>query len=348
MPRRQVVTTLKEAEELNEEMSGEILSYTASLVSQGDYRFYTLAMPSDVLAENSTVDRRADNPKEGFQRLLDTQRAEEISEYIDSGFGTIPGSIVLSAQPEARLEYKRSTRTLKFRKNPRAFLILDGQHRVYGFSLAKARLRIPVVIYNGLTKADEAKLFMDINTKQRPVPNELLLAIKQLAQTENSEEALLRSVFDKFDADPTSPLAGLMSSTERKSGRISRVTFNAALRPIFGSLEGSDTQYVYDVVSAYLQAWLSGIRDRGLESKVITNPTLFRAIMLLFPAAAARVSDRYDTGFTTDNFAEVLRIVLSRTKKADLQNPGNKPSALNDTFRKHLESGFSIGRAKAR
>jgi hypothetical protein len=139
-----------------------------------------------------------------------------------------------------------------------------------------------------------------------------------------------------------------LSSPQTNRGRISRVTFNAALRPIFGSLEGSDTQYVYDVVSAYLQAWLSGIRDRGLESKVITNPTLFRAIMLLFPAAAARVSDRYDTGFTTDNFAEVLRIVLSRTKKADLQNPGNKPSALNDTFRKHLESGFSIGRAKAR
>ena len=34
---------------------------------------------------------------------------------------------------------------------PEAFLILDGQHRVYGFSLAKTSLRVPVVIYNNLT-----------------------------------------------------------------------------------------------------------------------------------------------------------------------------------------------------
>lgn len=346
MARRRVATTLQDAETLNLELSGAVVSYTASLITQGKYRFYTLAMPSDMLAENCTVDRRADNPTEGFQRLLDKTRAKEIADYIDSGFGTIPGAIVLSAQPEAQLEYTRTKRTLKFKQHPRAFLILDGQHRVYGFSLSRARLRVPVVIYNGLSKADEAKLFMDINTKQRPVPNELLLAIKQLAQSETSQEALLREVFDKFDRDSQSPLLGLMSSTERKSGKISRVTFNAAVRPIFGSLEGSDPSYVYEVVSAYIQAWLSGLRTKALAEK-ITNPVLFRAIMLLFPAVAARVSDRYSSGFTADNFAEVLQVVFSRTKKTDFQNPGAKPTALHDTFRKQLESGFSIGRREA-
>lgn len=343
MARRRVVHTLQEAEDLNLELSGKIVSYTASLITQGKYRFYTLAMPSDVLAENCTVDRRADNPVEGFQRLLDKTRAQEIADYIDSGFGTIPGAIVLSAQPEARLEYTRTKRTIRFTKHPRAFLILDGQHRVFGFSLSQTRLRVPVVIYNGLSKADEAKLFMDINTKQRPVPNELLLAIKQLAQSETSQEALLREVFDKFDQQTNSPLLGLMSSTERRSGKISRVTFNAALKPIFGSIEGSDPEYVYEAVSAYIQAWISGLRIKGLAEK-ITNPVLFRAIMLLFPAVAARVSDRYPSGFTPDNFSEVLQAVFSRTKKSDFQNPGAKPTALHEILRKQLESGFSIGR----
>jgi DGQHR domain-containing protein len=310
MARHPVALSLEDAEELERRQSGDVISYTASLITQGRYRFYTLTMPSDVLAENATVDRRAEKPVEGFQRLLDENRAKDIARYIDGGVGTIPGSIVLSAQPEAQLQYTRRTRTLSFRKGPRAFLILDGQHRVYGFSLSKARLRVPVVIYNGLEKSDEVRLFMDINTKQRPVPNELLLDIRRMAETETGEEALLRDVFDLLNKDASSPLLGLMSPSERRRGRISRVTFNAALRPIFVTFGGSDAEYVYRVLNAYLQAWLSGLRALDADEK-ITNPTLFRAVMLLFPAVAARSSDRYGEEYTVDNFADVLKPVFA-------------------------------------
>src|SRR5262245_32254063 len=110
------------------------------------------------------------------------------------GFGTIPGSIILSEQPEAKFSYSTQNRTISFKKHPRAFLILDGQHRVYGFHYSKSRLRVPVVIYNDLSKADEVRLFKDINTNQRPVPNELLLDINRLADTETSEQAMLHDI----------------------------------------------------------------------------------------------------------------------------------------------------------
>jgi DGQHR domain-containing protein len=156
----------------------ETISFAARLITQGKYRFYTLTMPSDVLAETCTVEAREENPDDGFQRILDRKRAQEIADYIDAGFGTIPCSIVLSAQPQASLEYESRTQVFRFRKSRRAFLILDGQHRVYGFKLARAHLRVPVVIYNNLSRTEEARLFIDINTKQRPVPNELLLDIR--------------------------------------------------------------------------------------------------------------------------------------------------------------------------
>ena len=326
------------------EIKGEIVSYTASLITQGNSRFFTLAMPSDVLAKTCTVDTHEADPIAGFQRRLDEPRAQDIADYIDNG-GTIPGSIVLSAQPEAHLEYIRPTRTLRFRSAPGAFLILDGQHRVFGFQKAKAKLRVPVVIYNDLSKAQEARLFMDINTKQRPVPNELLLAIKRLAQTETNEEATLKDIFDSFDKESDSPLLGLMSSAERKKGKISRVTFNAAMKPIFNTFDGSTPKYVYEVIGAYVQAWLSGLRAQNLQDK-ITNPTLFRAIMLLFPVVAEKVSDRYGDEFTADNFVEVLRPVFSRTRTATLQSPGNSPSVVFDQLRRQLESGFSLGRRR--
>jgi DGQHR domain-containing protein len=150
-------------------------SFSAILVTQGQRRFYTLTMSSDLLAKTCFVVNRDENPIDGFQRLLDKNRAKQIADYIDAGFGTVPTSIVLSAQEVAHLAYNRTARTVSFEVNRKSFLILDGQHRVYGFALAKSELRVPVVIYNNLTRVEESRLFIDINTTQRPVPNELLL-----------------------------------------------------------------------------------------------------------------------------------------------------------------------------
>jgi DGQHR domain-containing protein len=110
----------------------EILRYSVSLVTQGKHRFYTLTMPSDILAKTCFVSTRDEDPKEGFQRLLDKNRAQQIADYIDKGFGSIPSSIVLSAQPEAELRVIGKGKTIEFKDTPKAFLILDGQHRVYG------------------------------------------------------------------------------------------------------------------------------------------------------------------------------------------------------------------------
>jgi DGQHR domain-containing protein len=319
------------------------ISYTASLITQGKHRFFTLSMPSDTLAETCIVEPRNEEPMEGFQRALDVRRAKEIARYIDSGFGTIPSSIVLSAQSEADLLYRRTTRTLSFKKTPRAFLILDGQHRVYGFKLATSRLRVPVVIYNNLSRTEECRLFMDINTKQRPVPNELLLDIKRLADTETGSEALFRDVFDIFNKNPDSPLLGLMTPAEKVKGKLSRVTFNNALKTILDSFTGSEAPDVYEVLSSYLQACISGLRLYELETN-ITNPTLFRALILLFPTVAERVSDRYDNDFSVEHFDEIIQPLFQRLKKSDLQKPGTNITSLHEVFRKALRSGFTIRR----
>ena len=107
------------------------VSFAAHLITQGRHRFYTLTMPSDVLAETCVVDTREENPDDGFQRALDRKRAQEIADYIDIGFGTIPCSIVLSAQPEA---------------SPRICQSCDGAGRLDSFrgELAKAGSRLLV------------------------------------------------------------------------------------------------------------------------------------------------------------------------------------------------------------
>lgn len=311
-------------------------AYAVSLVTQGRWRFYTLTIPSDVLAKCCYVSARIEDPREGFQRRLDKKRAEAIAFYIDKDLGTIPNSVILSAQPDAQLVVTGRGKTIQFSQVPKAFLVLDGQHRVYGYTLAKTSLRVPVVIYNGLTKAQEVRLFTDINTKQRPVPNELLLDIQHMAGDEPEENALLRSVFDKLNSDRKGPMFQLLSPSERTKGKISRVTFNASVKPLLNRFRDVDEERVSELIGNYLAAVRQQLSMRNIDPSM-TNPTVFRALFELFPRAAQRVSDLYPDNYSLQNFYAVLEPVFSRLPSRTLTAPGNSYKHLGDKLVDRLE-----------
>jgi DGQHR domain-containing protein len=232
-------------------------------------------------------------------------------------------------------------KTLQFQDHPKAFLILDGQHRVFGFSLAETSLRVPVVVYNNLTPKDESRLFIDINTKQRPVPNELLLDIKKLAEYETEVESLLGTIYDLFQTNTESPLLGLMSPHERTSNKISRVTFNAALKPLLKVFGDNDAHGVYDALSAYLTAFIAGAASIK-AADVIVKPTVFRAAVLLFPEAAQRVQDRFGKSYTTDQFTEVLEPMFAKIAPSLLRKPSNSYRDLHRDLSSGLKRSFTL------
>ena len=315
--------------------------FSVSLVTQGRHRFYTLTLPSDMLANTCYVTSRDEDAKAGFQRVLDKKRAQQIADYVDVELGTIPTSIILSAQKAADLKVIGKGKTLQFQDHPKAFLVLDGQHRVYGFSLAKTSLRVPVVIYNNLSPRDESRLFIDINTKQRPVPNELLLDIKKLAEYETGSESLMGEVFDRFHSAQESALIGLMSPHVRASGKISRVSFNAGLKPLLEIFTGSDMNEIFGALNAYFTAFIEGTK-RLKAPNVITKSTVFRAAMLLFKDAAQRVQDRYGKAYTAEHFSEVLGPMFMRTRINSIKCPGNSPRDLYEEFAKALKVSFTL------
>lgn len=195
---------------------------------------YVFSVPIGDLFEFCYVDAREDDPVRGFQRVLDARRAQEIADYLDGG-GTITQSLTLSAQPRAAFEYNRGGKSVTFARKPKAFLVLDGQHRLWGFSKAKVARRVLVAVHSGLSRAAEARIFIDINTKQRGVPSPLLLDIKALAEVETGREAKLRAIYDALATDPKSPLRDRMSPARTVPGKITRAAFNAALGPALGA-----------------------------------------------------------------------------------------------------------------
>jgi DGQHR domain-containing protein len=318
---------------------GDEVRYAISLVRQGEHRFYTLTVPSNVLAACSFATSKDENPAEGFQRVLDQKRAMEIAAYIDGG-GTIPSSVVLSAQPDSNFRSVDRSKTAAFTFGPHSFLILDGQHRVFGFAKAKTAFRVPVVIYDNLSKEDETRLFIDINTKQRPVPKELLLAIKSMAKDEKDFEATLSQVFDLFHAEPRSTLLGWTSSTKKAASKIDRVTFNAGLRPHLSLFEGKGVFAIFDIWNSYLTAVMSGLRGKGLEH-AISKKTTFRAFCDIFPDVVQRVQDRHKGKYTADNFASVLTPVFGLSS-TNFSNPRTSIVELSLDMKKRFIAGLTL------
>lgn len=315
---------------------------SVSLVHQGNYRFYSFTMPSDVLSDTCYVINREEDPIEGFQRELDQKRAAEIANYIDSGLGTIPSSIVLSAQEDSEFHYNSRNKSISFLNIKKAFLIIDGQHRVYGFKLAKTALRIPVVVYENLSKRDESRLFIDINSKQRGVPTELLLDIKRMAEYENDTEQYLRDLFDTFSQENDSALYNRLSASRKEKGKITRSVFNTALKPLVKVFGSKDVYEIYEIFNSYLIAFNEGVLVPHKLEEQAFNTTVFKAIAGFFPIITARVQDRFGSIYSVDNYYDFTNIIGQKIKPAKLSSHTNAYKPIVDHLEESLKQEFTL------
>lgn len=273
-------------------MSTQNISVT--LITQGEHKFYSATMEIDLIAVTCSTNPRADDPLAGFQRTLDEGRALAIAEYIRSG-GTIPSSIILSAQTDSNLSYNSKNKTITFNENQASFLILDGQHRVYGFRKLineGSKYRVPVIIYNELTPIQEARLFIDINTLQRPVPKELLLDIKRLADRESDDERMLDELFTSFETQSDSYLLNKLSRIDKQKGKISKVTFYDSMKPILKEFNISNTDRLYKIINTFFIAASDVLEDHQFKlDTAITKATLFKILVAHSRAIITIISD---------------------------------------------------------
>jgi DGQHR domain-containing protein len=227
-------------------------SSNAIKCTQNDRDFFITSIPSDILQLVCYVSRRDEDPEKGFQRVLNESRADSIAKYLNDERGQIPSPLILSAKKEAGFSFKAGK--VAFEKLANVFLVLDGQHRLYGLSKLQLPLDTPVVIFSNLTLEEEVRLFIDINTNQRGVSTSLLLDIQSLRGDEAGKEAENRRIFDLINAD--SPLAGLLSGTKSARGKISRKTFYDFIGPIHDNiyLENLNTDGKYKGMKNYLEA----------------------------------------------------------------------------------------------
>jgi DGQHR domain-containing protein len=283
----------------------------AQRVNYNGYTFFAVVMDGKELLEASFVRRRQEQPRRGFQRVLNVARAREIARYLDNDHLTIPTNVVVSAQAVADLSYRNGH--LNWSGEPKSFLVLDGQHRLAAMDYTDEPYDLLVAVYDDLTPQQEVRLFVDINTKQKGVPPALLLDIKQLAGTESDEESQLRELFDFLASERGSPLKGLLNPSGGGRGQVSRVTFNSAVKPLLtGRYLGPSNltkTHRKNLLLNYIIASDRTLRASGATRNGLTTATVLHAFLELFDEIVQMTLERANSARADDLTATMMPLV---------------------------------------
>lgn len=132
------------------------------------------------------VSRRRTNDM-GYQRALKKTRVTGISQNIQKGEGlSFPNSILISVpnltDTIAEPEECPKVVTIHFPLSYNTCRIIDGQHRLLGFSAVSSETRemysLPVIALQDYDRKKEIKTFVDINSKQQKIDVNLILLLK--------------------------------------------------------------------------------------------------------------------------------------------------------------------------
>jgi len=187
--------------------------------------FYSFVTTPRALLKISFVNHQAFNHPDGrpaYQRMVSSNRLKEIGKFIKDG-GYFPTNILVNfMDPPSFLPLSNKENTdpnikfgwIELPKKYRSAWIIDGQHRLYGFSKLEDEYLDQSLFVLGFERMDtrkEADLFITINHKQKSVPRGLLdnlLADIRMGSHDpkTALRALASAVVRALSSDNTSPL----------------------------------------------------------------------------------------------------------------------------------------------
>ncbi len=223
----------------------------------GGHTYYSFAIePARLLKLSYILHRnKANNAMmPTYQRLIKKSRLNAIGQFVDGG-GFFPNSIIVNIDtPRKRLRFDRVSKQtgdaklgiLHLPQTFRASYIIDGQHRLFGYANSDRSETdmIPVVAFENLPRADQVRLFMQINENQKAVPKNLrnTLNADLLWESDDLREqarALSLRVAQRLGEDRSSPLFGRVVVGEDARSITRCITIEAINRGVYrGNFNG--------------------------------------------------------------------------------------------------------------
>lgn len=237
----------------DEEIKGLKLEVPATKGKMGNQVFYNFLMRPAELLKVAFVSRKASrnaDDLEAYQRMLQPSRLKKIASFVDEG-GQFPTNIVVNMKSKRAIHFDKKEDigdtaygTLHLPARYASCWIIDGQHRLYGYAQSKRmagktdKTALPVLAYDNLSSAEEAKLFVNINCEQVRVTKSLLNELYSNLRWDSDDygervDALCTRAVMELDSITTSPFHDriIISNRHKTSQRCLTLTsFNDGLR----------------------------------------------------------------------------------------------------------------------
>jgi len=213
----------------------------------GGSRYYAFSIEPEKLLKIGYVLHRSEantNLMPTYQRLIKKSRLKSVTAFVESG-GFFPNSIIINIDAGRRgLSFDKAALgvegtesrigILHLPQTYRSAYIIDGQHRLYGFAatdLAKTET-IPVVAFVNLDRADQVRLFMDINENQKAVPKNLQNTLNASIDWDSDnlkrrDKALKLQLAQTLGERKQSPLAGRIVIGENATTKTRCITIES-------------------------------------------------------------------------------------------------------------------------
>lgn len=213
----------------------------------GGHKYYSFSIEPERLLKIGYVLHRNEankNMMPTYQRLIKKKRLSDVQKFINNG-GYFPNSLIISIDSDGKgLQFDMSGTkvegahsrlgVLHLPKRYRSAYIIDGQHRLYGYSDSDYATTdsIPVVAFVDLDRQEQINLFMDINENQKAVPKTLRVTLNADMLWDSSDynerrQALRSKIAQMFGEEDTSPLMGRVVIGEDEKSSIKCITVEA-------------------------------------------------------------------------------------------------------------------------
>jgi DNA sulfur modification protein DndB len=284
----------------------------------GGHTYYSFSIEPEKLLRIGYVLHRNKanvNMMPTYQRLIKKSRLKSIEDFIENEAGYFPNSIVISIDAkncqfdQADTQVKSTISDVGILHLPKKYksaYIIDGQHRLYGYSNTsyKNKNTIPVVAFVNLSREEQVKLFMQINENQKAVSKDLKETLKAdlLWTSDRYDEqidALTSRIAIQLGENRNSPLFGKVSIGQDK-GIITIQNIKLALKKskYIGKVSKSKIEelgLVYNGDLDYTCEWLNDFFSKSIyyfssslqeewdsdNSIVLTNNSIYGLIIVL-------------------------------------------------------------------
>ena len=234
-----------------------------------------------------------------YQRIIKKQRLTEIRKFINGG-GYFPNSVIISIDTgNKKMQFDQAScpvnselckiGTLHLPQKYHSAYIIDGQHRLYGYSDSDyaSKNTIPVVAFVNLDQQTQMKLFMEINENQKSVPKTLRVVLRgDLFWGDDNKgkqrDALRSRLAQQLGSDDDSPLKDRVVISEdteqndftcisveaiqnaiKSSGFLSTYNAQNARVGAPGSFDIEDVKQTFDLLYPFLRDELAYISQNA-------------------------------------------------------------------------------------